>query len=106
MNPAIDKLAEYLSELEGVSEFETIEEKAKHIGNINLVINAISQLELCDKHGINGGSLVSVLPKIENPNFCYVVAHENESTNPENWVEVEFEKGKIQFSGGDLVIRK
>ena len=106
MNPAIEKLSDYLSELECISDFESIEEKAAHIGNINLVKNAISQIRLCDKYQINGGSLVSVLPETENPNFCYVVAHENESTNPENWVEVEFEKGKIQFSGGDLVIRK
>ena len=106
MNPAIEKLADYLSELEGISEFKSIEEKAIHIGNINLIKNAISQIQLCDRYGINGGSLVSVLPETENPNFCYVVAHENESTNPENWIEVEFEKGKIQLSGGDLVIRK
>ena len=106
MNPAINKLEEYLSELEADLDFTSIEEKAEHFGKINIIKNAIGQIALCDKYEINSGSLVSVLPQTENPNFCYVVAHENESTNSENWVEVEFEKRKIQFSGGDLVIRK
>ena len=106
MNPAIEKLQIYLAELEGVDEFASIEAKAEHIGLINQIKSSIGQLELCDKYGINSGSLVSVLPETENPNFCYLAVHENESSNPENWQEVIFEGRQIQFSGGDLVIRK
>ena len=106
MNPAIEKLREYLAELESVNEFESIQSKAEHIGNINLVKSSIGQLELCGKYGINAGSLVSVLPETENPNFCYLAVHENESSNPEDWEEVKFEGRQVLFSGGDLVIRK
>lgn len=106
MNPAIEKLELFLTELESITDFDSLEAKAEHIGKINLVKNAIGQIELCEKHQIISGSLVSVLPETESPNFCYVVAHENESSNPENWEEVKFENRTIQFSGGDLVIRK
>lgn len=106
MNPAIEKLQSYLIELESVDEFGSIQAKADHIGIINQVKSAIGQLELCEKFGINSGSLVSVLPETENPNFCYLAVHENESSNPESWEEVVFEGQQIQFSGGDLVIRK
>ncbi len=106
MNPAIEKLGEYLVELSAVKDFESIEAKAEHLGLINQIKSSICQLQLCDKFGINAGSLVSVLPKTENPNFCYLAVHENESSNPENWEEVVFEGQQIQFSGGDLVIRK
>ena len=106
MNPAIEKLQEYLVQLESVEDFSSIEEKANHIGNINLIKNSIAQLTLCEKYGINGGSLVSVLPETENPNFLYLAVHENESSNPENWEEVIFNKQQVRFEGGDLVIRK
>ncbi|MBQ4829985.1 hypothetical protein J8L84_11920 [Alteromonas sp. MMG017] len=106
MNPAIEKLNEYLAELNAVEEFASLEVKAEHIGLINQIKSSIGQLELCEKFGINAGSLVSVLPETESPNFCYLTVHENESSNPENWEEVIFEGQQIQFSGGDLVIRK
>jgi len=106
MNPAIEKLRNHLSELEAVNEFDSVEVKAEHIGCINQVKSAIGQLELCERYGINSGSLVSVLPETENPNFCYLAVHENESSNPKNWEEVIFEGQQVQFSGGDLVIRK
>ncbi len=106
MNPAIEKLQEYLSQIESVEVFETIEKKANHIGNINLVKNAIAQLELCDKYKINGGSLVSVLPVTDTPNFLYLAVHENESSHSENWEEVLFHGQQVRFEGGDLVIRK
>lgn len=44
MNPAINKLEEYLSELEAVSDFTSIEEKAEHFGKINIIKNAIGQI--------------------------------------------------------------
>jgi hypothetical protein len=106
MNPAIEKLKEYLVELESVDDFDSIQLKAEHIGNINLVKSSIKQLELCEKYGINAGSLVSVLPETSNPNFCYLAVHENESSKPEDWEEVKFEERQVLFSGGDLVIRK
>ena len=106
MNPAIEKLHNYLAEIEAVNDSESFEAMAAHIGIINQVKSAIGKLELCDKFGINAGSLVSVLPETESPNFCYLAVHENESSNPENWEEVIFEGQQIQFSGGDLVIRK
>lgn len=106
MNPAIEKLKEYLAELNALDEFASIEVKAEHIGLINRIKSSISQLELCEKFGINAGSLVSVLPETESPNFCYLAVHENESSNPENWEEVIFEGQQIKFSSGDLVIRK
>ncbi len=106
MNPAIEKLYEYLSELNAVVEFDCLEAKAEHIGLINQIKSSIGQLELCESFGINAGSLVSVLPETENPNFCYLAVHENESSNPENWEEVIFDGRQVQFSGGDLVIRK
>lgn len=105
-NPAIEKLKQYLEELESVQAFDSLEAKAEHIGLINQIKSSIGQLELCEKHGINSGSLVSVLPETENPNFCYLAVHENESSNPANWEEVIFNGQQIQFSGGDLVIRK
>ncbi|WNZ57341.1 hypothetical protein [Microbulbifer sp. TRSA007] len=106
MNPAIEELKRYLIELESVNDFESIELKAEHIGILIQVKSAIGQLELCEKYGISAGSLVSSLPKTENPNFCYLVVNENESSNPDNWEEAIFEGQKIRFSGGDLVIRK
>ncbi len=106
MNPAIDKLNLYLAELELIDSFGSVEAKAEHIGLLNQIRSSIGQLELCEKYEINSGSLVSVLPESENPNFCYLAVHENESSNPENWEEVIFDGGQIQFSGGDLVIRK
>ena len=105
-NPAIRKLEKYLEELESSHEFDSLEEKAEHIGLINQIRSSIGQLQICEKYGIESGSLVSVLPETENPNFCYLAVHENESSNPENWEEVIFNGQRIQFSGGDLVIRK
>lgn len=106
MNPAIQKLKQYLAELEEICFFDSIEAKAEHIGLMNQVRNSIGQIELCEKFNINSGSLVSVLPETESPNLCYLAVHENESSNPENWEEVIFNGQQIQLSGGDLVIRK
>ena len=106
MSPAIQKLSEYLNKLEAIQEFGSIEEKAEHIGTINLVKNSIGQLELCEKHEINAGSLVSVLPETNDPHFCYLAVHENESSNPANWEEVIFNGQQVSFRGGDVVIRK
>ena len=106
MNPAIEKLQSYLIELEAFNDFSSIEAKAEHLGLINQIKSSIGKLELCENYGINSESLVCVLPETENPNFCYLAVHENESSNPENLEEVIFGGQKIQFSGGDLVIRK
>ncbi|NRB81899.1 MAG: hypothetical protein HRU38_25125 [Saccharospirillaceae bacterium] len=106
MNPAILKLNEYLAELESKAVFDSIAIKAEHFGIINQVKNAIGQIELCEKFEINAGSLVNKLPETENTNFCYLVAEQNESTQPENWTEVLFKGNQVWLSGGDLVVRK
>ncbi|MCE2573904.1 hypothetical protein [Motilimonas eburnea] len=106
MNPAILKLTSYIQELEEKTEFDTLEEKAEHIGLIIQIKDAIGQLELCEKHGITGGSLVNELPETCTIHHQFVVAHQNESTNPENWEEVLFNGRQIWFSSGDLVVRK
>ncbi|OZG72621.1 hypothetical protein BTA51_13915 [Hahella sp. CCB-MM4] len=106
MNPAIENLTSYLQQLEQIEEFDSLEAKAEHIGKINLIKNAIGQLHLCEMYGINSGSLVSVLPETENPNFCYLVVHENESSNPADWEEVRFDGRQVSLAGGDLIIRK
>ena len=106
MNPAITKLNEFLSELKSVNDFPSLEDKAEHIGLMNIIKSAIGQIDLCEKFGINAGSLVSVLPETENPNFCYLAVHENESSKAEDWEQVMFDGKQIIFSGGDLVIRK
>ena len=106
MNPAIERLKAYIAELRTVTTFSSIEEKASHIGLINQIELAIGNLELCEKHGIFPGSLVSVLPEAESSHFGYRVVHDCESSNPANWEEVLFEGRKVEFSGGDLVIRR
>jgi hypothetical protein len=106
MNPAIQKLEEYISELQGITRFQSVEEKANHIGLINRIETAIGNLKLCEKYEIYPGSLVNVLPETENPNFVYLVVHENESSDPCNWEEVLFNDRQVLLSSGDLVIRK
>ena len=106
MNPAIEKLNEYIDELKRRDTFESLEEKANHIGLINQIEVAIGNLKLCQKYEIYPRSLVSVLPKTENDNFGYLVVHENESSNPCNWEEVLFDGNQVELAGGDLVIRK
>lgn len=83
MNQAILKLTSYIQELEEKTKFDTLEEKAEHIGLIIQIKDAIGQLELCEKHGISGGSLVNELPETGTTHHQFVVAHQNESTNPE-----------------------
>ena len=106
MNPAINNLNEYLVELESITEFDSIEKKAEHFGVINQVRNSIGQIELCEKNEINASSLVNQLPEVESEEFCYIVAEQNESTNPENWTEVLFQGQQIWLSAGDLIVRK
>ncbi|EMK3376747.1 hypothetical protein V8073_004856 [Vibrio parahaemolyticus] len=106
MNPAIKQLKKYIVELEAINEFDSIEEQAENIGLIIQIKSSIKQLELCEKYGINGGSLVSVLPETGDPNICYLAVYENESSNSSNWEEVIFNGQQIQLSGGDLLIRK
>lgn len=106
MNPAIEKLEQYLVELKAMSGFASLEAKAEHIGLMNQIDTAIGNLKLCDRYGIFPGSLVSVLPETENQHCCYLVVHEDESSSPENWEAVKFDGRQIQFNGGDLVIRR
>jgi hypothetical protein len=106
MNPAIIKLREYLAELESRDAFPSIEEKAIHYGLIIQIKESIGQLELCEKHELTSGSLVSVLPESSSVHHQYIAAHQNESTAPENWEEVLFDGKQIWFSGGHILIRK
>lgn len=106
MDPAITRLNEYLMELEKVTDFKSIEDKANHIGIINQLKNSIGLLELCEKNQISAGSLVNQLPETDDPNLNFVVAYQNESTNPENWEEVLFDGKPVWLSSGDLVVRR
>jgi hypothetical protein len=105
-NPAIKKLQEYLLELESVQSFPSIEEKAKHKGQINLIKDAIGQLELCEEYEISSGSLFNKLPKTSSIHHCFKAVHENESSNPSDWEEVLFDGRQLTLSSGDLVVRK
>ncbi|MBQ4864777.1 hypothetical protein J8L98_24125, partial [Pseudoalteromonas sp. MMG013] len=106
MKSAISVLQNHLVELDKKIEFGSLEEKAEHIGIILQIKDSIAQLNLCEKHGITGGSLVNVLPETATIEHQFVVAYQNESTNPENWEEVLFNNRQIWFSSGDLVVRK
>lgn len=106
MNPAVEKLKQYLEELEARESFETIEEKAEHFGKVIQVRSSIGQLELCEKFEIHAGSLVSVLPESGNIHAGYLAVCDNESSNSEHWEEVLFDGRQVQFSSGDLIIRK
>ncbi|MDO6526504.1 hypothetical protein Q4519_12500 [Motilimonas sp. 1_MG-2023] len=106
MNPAIKKLKQYLEELEATDSFATVEEKAEHFGLIIQVRASIGQLELCEKFEIHAGSLVSVLPETGDIHTGYLAVCDNESSNSEYWEEVLFDGRQVQFSSGDLIIRK
>ncbi|GAB5387011.1 MAG: hypothetical protein Alis3KO_41340 [Aliiglaciecola sp.] len=105
-NPAIEKLNEYIFELERVTDFSSIQEKAEHIGQINLIKDAVKQLQLCEEFEVSGGSLFSKLPETASIHHCYKVVYENESSNPSNWEEVLFNGQQLTFSAGDLIVRK
>ena len=106
MNPAVVVLETHLKALEEKSDFQSLEEKAEHIGLITQIKDSIAQLNLCDKYGITGSSLINVLPETSSIEHQFVVAYQNESTSPENWQEVFFNNRQIWFSSGDLVVRK
>ncbi|OCQ23861.1 hypothetical protein A7985_07950 [Pseudoalteromonas luteoviolacea] len=106
MNPAITVLKAHLAKLEAREQFESIDDKAAHIGEIIQFKDSIAQLELCEKYRITGGSLISQLPETPSIEHQFVVAYQNESTNSENWEEVLFNGRQVWFSSGDLVIRK
>ena len=105
LNPAIKILVEYLAQLKTIDEFCSIQEKANHIGKMNQIDTAIQQIQLCEKNGILGGSIINKLPNSTDIHFQYVIAHENESSNPEDWEEVLFKGRQIRLNGGDLVVR-
>ena len=107
MDRAIRLLEEELSSLKAeANSNETTSEKAARIGAINKIDSAISLLNICSKHGINAGSIVKALPDHGDVNFQFIVAHMNESTNPENWEEVLFDGEQFWLDGGDLVIKR
>jgi len=106
VNPAISVLERHSKELEAKSDFDTLEAKAEHIGLAIQVKEAIAQLRLCEKHGITGSSLVNQMPQTPTKEHQFVLAYQNESTNPENWEEVLFDNRQIWFSSGDLIVRR
>ena len=106
MSIAIEKLKDYLAELESVVCHSSLEEKANHIGKINIVKTAINQLELCNKYEINGGSLMYKLPQTPSIHHTFKVAYDNESSNPENWEEVTFNGQQITLESGDIIVRR
>jgi hypothetical protein len=106
MNPAISILQKHVVELEKKIDFDSLEGKAEHLGMIIQIEDSINQLALCEKYGITGGSLVNVMPETSSIHHQFVLAHQNESTNPEDWEEVLFNNRQIWFSSEDLVVRK
>lgn len=106
MNPAVLVLESHLKLLSEKTIFESLEQKAEHFGTIIQIKDAIAQLKLCANYGINGSSIVNVLPETPSIEHQFVVAYQNESTNPENWTEVLFDNRQIWFSPGDLLVRK
>ncbi|HWB60632.1 MAG TPA: hypothetical protein VG733_14150 [Chthoniobacteraceae bacterium] len=59
----IAHLKNWHTELSARSTFDSIPEKAQHIGLLNSIEVAIKQLELCQTYGINPGSWFCVFPK-------------------------------------------
>jgi hypothetical protein len=106
MKEAIDVIKEKLSELRERTQFDSIEEKSEHYGLINRYEMAIDRLNLCESYRITGGSIVNQLPDSGDIHQCFKVVHECESSDPCNWIEVEFENRKITLEGGDIVIRR
>ena len=83
-----------------------VEDKADRIGQINEIDSAIKLLRKCDSLGIVPGSLVKQLPDTDSPEFQFVVAHMNESTNSDAWEEVLFDGHQFWLDSGDLLIKR
>ena len=106
MKEAIELLSEELLCLRGRTDFSSIPEKAEHYGLINRYEMAVDRLELCEKYGVTGGSIIKQLPDSGNIHFCYKVVNENESSNPCNWEEVLFDERQLTLESGDLVVKR
>ena len=105
MKEPIDLIKEYLHSLQERTEFASIEEKAEYYGLVNSYEMAIDQLNLCEEHGVTGGSKIHSLPD-EDIHQCFRVVHECESSDPCNWVEYKPNNREIILSGGDLVVQR
>lgn len=105
MNPAIEKLNEWIDELRRRTEFSSLEEKAEHIGLINQIDLAIQRIQLCEKWGIYPKSIIKELPETDVAE--YRIMNDGESDDREYWEEVVFDNGKkVSLHGGDLIIIK
>ena len=104
MNPAVEKLKGWIKELESLSEFSSIEEKAEHIGLINQIDTSIKRIELCEKWGIYPKSIVKKLPYTDVTE--YRIVDDGECGDKRYWEEVTFDDGKpIYLQGGDLIVK-
>ncbi|CAN5358131.1 hypothetical protein BH09VER1_BH09VER1_29060 [soil metagenome] len=109
MDQVIAHLQCWKTELSIQTGFNSIEEKANHIGLVNSIEVAIKQLELCRTYGINPGSWVCVFPE-EVPGYSqpmFRVVCDGEGNDPAGWKELSFAgRGKVRFHGGDLAIKR
>jgi hypothetical protein len=109
MENVITHLQDWKIELSKRTVFESIQDKAEHIGLLNSIDVAVKQLELCKTYGINPNSWFCVFPEevsgYSQPMFRVVC--DGEGDNPAGWKELSFpERGKVKFHGGDLAIKR
>ena len=109
MQQVIDHLQNWKTELSARTNFDSIQEKAEHIGLTNSIEVAIKQLELCRTYGINPSSWFCLFPeKVSGySEVKFRVVCENETHHPSGWKEVSFpDRGQVSFHGGDLAIKR
>ena len=109
MEHVIAHLQNWMVELSARTSFASTQDKADHIGLVNSIEVAIKQLELCRTYGINPSSWFCVFPErvsgYSQPKFRVVC--DGEGDDPAGWKEMSFsERGKVQFHGGDLAIKR
>jgi hypothetical protein len=105
----IEHLTQWRAELAKRTEFSSIEEKAEHIGLLNVIELNISQLRLCEEFGIVPSAQILVLPDIIRSCYQpeYRIVEDSESDDPAHWREVVFPEAKrVRLTDGDIVIRK
>ncbi len=108
MDQVIAYLQNWRTEISTRTSFDSIQEKAEHIGLMNSIEVAIKQLELCRTYGINPASWFCVFPG-KVPGYSYPefrVVHDCEGDDPCGWRELSFpSRGKVKFHAGDLAIK-
>lgn len=100
---------ELSSLVEKIPGCDSLEMKAKLIGNKNLIEHSIKLLKKCDKHGIAAGSIFTKLPQkqCDSPSSEYRIIEDGETDDPEYWQEVAIENKQfncVRLGEGDVVI--